>query len=96
MSKAMRQMPQQCGRVGETCGEAGREAASDEADDPFREHPSTGSAMPMASTGGLLEVALTREPVASELTLPLQISTLPAHHSGPSARGLPLIFARHL
>ena len=61
MSKAMRQMPQQCGRVGETRGEAGREAASDEADDPFREHPSTGSAMPMASTGGLLEAALTRE-----------------------------------
>ena len=61
MSKAMRQMPQQCGRVGETCGEAGREAASDEADVPSREHPRTGSAMPMASTGGLLEAALTRE-----------------------------------
>ena len=61
MSMAMRQMPQRCGRVGDTHGEAGREAASDEADGPSREHPSTGSAMPMASTGGLLEAALTRE-----------------------------------
>ena len=61
MSKAMRQMPQRCGRVGETHGEAGREAASDEADGPPREHPGTGSAMSKAGTGGLLEAALERE-----------------------------------
>ena len=57
----MRQMPQRCGRVGETHGEAGCEAASDEADGPPREHPGTGSARPKAGTGGLLEAALERE-----------------------------------
>jgi RNA-directed DNA polymerase len=61
MSKAMRQMPQRCGRVGETHGEAGCEAASDEADGPPREHPGTGSARLKAGTGGLLEAALERE-----------------------------------
>ena len=35
-------------------------AASDEACDPPREHPGTGSARPKAGTGGLLEAALTR------------------------------------
>ena len=61
MSKAMRQMPGQPGRVGVVRGEAGREPASDEAGGPPREHPGTGSARPKAGTGGLLEAALTRQ-----------------------------------
>ena len=61
MSKAMRQMPQQCGRAGVAHGEAGREAASDEASGPPHEHPGTGSARPKAGAGTLLEAALTRE-----------------------------------
>lgn len=61
MSKAMRQMPGQPGRVGVVRGEAGREPASDEAGSPPREHPGTGSARPKAGTGGLLEAALTRQ-----------------------------------
>jgi RNA-directed DNA polymerase len=61
MSKAMRQMPGQPGRVGVTHGEAGRDPASDEAGGPPREHPGTGSARPKAGTGGLLEAALTRQ-----------------------------------
>jgi len=61
MSKAMRQMPESSGRVGEAHGEAGRDAASDEACDPSQEHQGTGSAMPRAGAGTLLEAALTRE-----------------------------------
>lgn len=61
MSKAMRQMPGQPGRVGVVRGEAGRDPASDEAGGPPREHPGTGSARPKAGTGGLLEAALTRQ-----------------------------------
>ena len=61
MSKAMRQMPGQPGRAGEAHGEAGREAASDEACGPPREHPGIGSARPKAGAGTLLEAALTRE-----------------------------------
>ncbi|MDF1485678.1 hypothetical protein PY257_10875 [Ramlibacter sp. H39-3-26] len=61
MSKAMRQMPQRCGRAGVARGEAARDPVSDEASDPPREHPGTGSAKQMAGTGGLLEAALTRQ-----------------------------------
>lgn len=61
MSKAMRQMPQRCGRAGEARGEAGRDPASDEACGPSQEHPGIGSAMHEAGTGALLEAALTRE-----------------------------------
>ena len=61
MSKAMRQMPEQSGRVGVACGEAVREPASDEACGPPHEHPDTGSARPKAGAGTLLEAALTRE-----------------------------------
>ena len=61
MSKAMRQMPGQPGRVGVAHGEAVRDLISDEASGPPREHPATGSAKRMAGTGGLLEAALTRQ-----------------------------------
>jgi RNA-directed DNA polymerase len=61
MSKAMRQMPGQPGRVGVARGEAGREPVSDEACGPPHEHPGTGSARPKAGAGTLLEAALTRE-----------------------------------
>ncbi len=61
MSKAMRQMLGQPGRVGVVYGEAGRDPASDETSGPPREHPGTGSARPKAGTGGLLEAALTRQ-----------------------------------
>ena len=61
MPKAMRQMPEQSGRAGVARGEAEREAASDEACGPSREHPGTGSARPKAGAGTLLEAALTRE-----------------------------------
>jgi len=61
MSKAMRQKPGQPGRVGVARGEARRDPTSDEACGPPREHPDTGSAKPMAGTGGLLEAALTRQ-----------------------------------
>ena len=61
MSKAMRQMLGQPGRVGVAHGEAVRDLISDEASGPPREHPGTGSAKQMAGTGGLLEAALTRQ-----------------------------------
>ena len=61
MSKAMRQMPESSGRAGPAHGEAGREAASDEACGPPHEHPGTGSARPKVGAGTLLEAALTRE-----------------------------------
>ncbi|PRD67379.1 group II intron reverse transcriptase/maturase, partial [Malikia spinosa] len=61
MQKAMRQMPGRPGRVGEAQGEALRDLVSDEACGPPSEHPGTGSAMPKAGTGGLLEAALTRQ-----------------------------------
>ncbi|MGB7647172.1 MAG: group II intron reverse transcriptase/maturase [Pseudomonas fluorescens] len=60
MSKAMRQMPGQPGRVCVVHGEAVRDPTSDEACGPLLEHLDTGSAKPKASTGGLLEAALTR------------------------------------
>ena len=54
MSKALRQMPaEQAGRVAVGCGEAARDAASDEADGPRQDTKSTGSA--------LLKAALTKE-----------------------------------
>jgi RNA-directed DNA polymerase len=58
---AMRQMLGQPGRVGAAHGEAVGDPISDEARDPPREHPGTGSAKSMASTAGLLEAALTRQ-----------------------------------
>lgn len=61
MSKAMRQMLGQPGRASVARGEAARDLISDEACGPFLEHPDTGSAKSRASTGGLLETALTRQ-----------------------------------
>ena len=61
MSKAMRQMPGQPGRVCVAQGEAVRDPISDEACGPLPEHPDTGLAKSMAGTGGLLEAALTRQ-----------------------------------
>lgn len=61
MSKAMRQMSAKAERAGVARGEAACDPASDEASGPPREHPDTGSAMPRAGTGGLLEAALTTE-----------------------------------
>jgi RNA-directed DNA polymerase len=61
MSKAMRQMPEKTGRVGVARGEAVCDPVSDEACGPLLEHPDTGSAKLMAGTGGLLEMALTRQ-----------------------------------
>jgi len=61
MSKVMRQMPEQSGRASVAHGEAVRDLVSDETCDPLHEHPDTGSAKSMASTGGLLEAALTRQ-----------------------------------
>jgi RNA-directed DNA polymerase len=61
MSKAMRQMPGQSGRVGVARGEARRDPISDEASGPPREHPDTGSAKQPVGTGGLLEAALARQ-----------------------------------
>ena len=55
MPKAMRQMLEKSGRVDIAHGEAGREAASDEACGPPHEHPGTGSARPKAGAGTLLE-----------------------------------------
>ena len=54
MSRAMRQMPERSGRDGEACGEAAREASSDEARGPRHDAEGTGS-------GTLLAAALTRE-----------------------------------
>lgn len=51
----------QPGRVGVAHGEAVRDPISDEANDPPREHPHTGSAKQLTGTGGLLEAALTRQ-----------------------------------
>ena len=61
MSKVMRQMPEQSGRVGVTGGEAVRDPISDETCDPPHEHWGTGSAKSKAGTGGLLDDALTRQ-----------------------------------
>jgi len=61
MSKAMRQMSARAERAGVTHGETVRDPVSDEASDPPREHPDTGSAKPKAGTGGPLEAALTRQ-----------------------------------
>lgn len=61
MSKAMRQMPGQPGRAGIARGEAACEPVSDEACGPLLEHRGIGSAKSMAGTGGLLEMALTRQ-----------------------------------
>ena len=57
----MRQMPDSSGRVSVVHGEAVRDLISDEACGPLLEHQDTGSAKPMAGTGGLLEAALTRQ-----------------------------------
>ena len=61
MSKAMRQMLEQSGRVGAARGEAACDPISDEACGPLLEHQGTGSAKQTAGTGGLLQAALTRE-----------------------------------
>ena len=61
MSKAMRQMPGQPGRVGVVRGEARRDPISDETRGTLHEHPDTGSAKQPAGTGGLLEAALARQ-----------------------------------
>lgn len=61
MSKAMRQMPGQPGRVCVAHGEAVRGLISDEAGGPPREHPDTGSASPPTGPGGLLAAMLTRQ-----------------------------------
>ena len=59
--KVMRQMPERSGRAGRRHGEAGPDTASDETRVTLYEHPATGSAKPIAGTGGLLEAALTRQ-----------------------------------
>jgi len=61
MSKVMRQMPEQSGRVSVAHGEAVRDLVSDETCDPLHEHRDTGLAKSKAGTGGLLEDALTRQ-----------------------------------
>ena len=61
MSKAMRQMPGQPGRVCVAHGEAVHDLISDEAGGPPREHPDTGSAAPPTGPGGLLAAMLTRQ-----------------------------------
>lgn len=61
MSKARRQMLELSGRVGVGHGEAVCDPASDEACDPLTEHQGTGLAKSKTGTGGLLEMALTRE-----------------------------------
>src|SRR5690606_14900953 len=61
MSKAMRQMPGQPGRVCVVHGEAVRDLISDEVGGPPREHPDTGSATPPTGPGGLLAAMLTRQ-----------------------------------
>ena len=61
MSKAMRQMPGQPGRVCVAHGEAVRDLISDEAGGPPREHPDTGSATQSTGPGGLLAAMLTRQ-----------------------------------
>lgn len=57
----MRQMLEQSGRVGAARGEAACDPISDEACGPLLEHPDTGSAKLKVGTGGLLEMALTRQ-----------------------------------
>ncbi|MBI3100626.1 MAG: group II intron reverse transcriptase/maturase [Burkholderiales bacterium] len=59
--KVMRQMPEQSGRAGRRHGEAGPDTASDETRGTLHEHPATGTAKPIAGTGGLLQAALTRQ-----------------------------------
>ena len=61
MSKAMRQMPGQPGRVGVARGEAACDPISDEACGPLPEHQGTGSAKPKVGVGPLLQAALTRQ-----------------------------------
>ena len=61
MPKTMRQKLERSGRASQASGEAARDLVSDEACGPLLEHQGTGSAKPKASTGGLLEVVLTRE-----------------------------------
>lgn len=61
MSKAMRQMLEKSARAGVARGEAACDPVSDEACGPLLEHRGTGSAKLTAGTGGLLEMALTRE-----------------------------------
>jgi len=83
MSKAMRQMLEQSGRVGRARGEAVCEPISDEACGPPHEHPDTGSAKPKASPGGSLEAALTRETGATQT---LTTSNSRAARCGPACR----------
>ncbi len=60
MSRAKRQKPERTGRQCQALGEALRQHGRDEAHDPRLEHPATGLVQELASTGGLLEQALTR------------------------------------
>ncbi len=90
MSKAMRQMPQRCGRVGVAHGEAVCDPVSDEASGPPREHPDTGSAKQLAGTGGLLEAALARQnlPGGAQAALTSNSRTAGADpHAGWCGRG---------
>ncbi|GAB4211569.1 MAG: hypothetical protein Fur007_02070 [Rhodoferax sp.] len=59
--KVMRQMPGQPGRAGRRHGEAGPDTPSDETGGTLHEYPDKGLAKQTAGTGGLLEVALTRQ-----------------------------------
>ena len=77
MSKAMRQMLEQSGRAGVAHGEAACDLVSDEACGPPLEHQGTGSAKPMAGTGGLLEAALTRENLDCPDSPDLKLSNRP-------------------
>ena len=56
--KVMRQKPGQPGPTENTTGEAGGKTVGDETGGTLHEHPSTGSATPLAGTGGLLGDAL--------------------------------------
>ena len=82
--KVMRQMPVQAGRAGRRFGEAGPETASDETGGTLHEHPDTGSAKPMAGTGGLLEAALTRQNLGCAKTV--MTSNSRTARCGPACR----------
>ncbi|MFO1228749.1 group II intron reverse transcriptase/maturase, partial [Roseateles sp.] len=61
MSRAMRQMPAQAGRLATEGGEAAGGAVRDEAQGPHHGHRATGPGAPAAAAGSLLEAALARE-----------------------------------